>query len=70
MTKNEAFVNWGTLNGHSKEKGNQFLEAQKVHTEDKKDNPEAHEMSGSEPVRCWHSASCSCGFSYDYDSSG
>ncbi len=71
MTKEEAFIQWGTRNGHSKLTSDQFDMAQKIHDKDKEENPQDHEWGpkNGREHRGWATPHCKCGFAYSVDSS-
>ena len=69
MTLEEACIQWGCLNGHTRKTSGAFMVARALHDEAAAKNPEEHVPSGSTPYRCYHCHTCSCGFGYQYDSS-
>jgi len=68
MTKEEAFKDWGTLNGHTKDVEEDYLKARHVHEIDVELNPGAHTLTVSMPYSCYQKYKCACGFSYSVDS--
>ena len=73
MTKKEAFKYWGTVNGFSDEKYEQFAKAQEIHLLDRAENPEAHQYAPKnyqQSSRGYNENRCKCGFGYYVDSSG
>ena len=72
MTKEEAFKNWGTLNGFSDEKLVQYRIAENIHAQDVEENPEAHRYAPTnyqQSSRGYSDSSCKCGFRIYVDSS-
>jgi hypothetical protein len=73
MTKEEAFVYWGTANGWSKEKGEQFKIAEAIHKKDMEENPDDHRFAPGDrqkESRGYTTSRCKCGFGWYVDSSG
>jgi hypothetical protein len=73
VTKKEAFKYWGTLNGFSDEKYQEFRKAQLLHMEDRDKNPDAHQYAPTDyqqTSRGYTENRCKCGFGYYVDSSG
>ncbi len=69
----EAFKYWGTMNGWDDETSKQFRIAQKLHDEDKEQNPDDHQYAPTDrqqSSRGYNKTQCKCGFGYYVDSSG
>jgi len=62
---------WGWLNEMewNKELGKKFNEANRLHKEMVKNDPEHHKLVEYDDGRCVHTYKCKCGFSYKVDSS-
>lgn len=63
------FKNFGCINFQSKEFFHELGLARIWHARQMKLCPEKHELHNTEPYRCYHQTSCSCGYSEACDSS-
>ena len=71
LSNDEICKDWGWLNEMewNQELGKKFDEANGLHKEMIKNDPEHHKLVEYDDGRCVHTYKCKCGFSYKVDSS-